>query len=106
MPPSSCKLTQLHASATSSSSSGGFLQYALYDVPSLGFVRETFDAQVDGIVEVSEITAHVAHRDCCPHGPSCSRVTPSVWRDVLTVLFGNKMDLVCGWAVVECRVSL
>jgi hypothetical protein len=34
------------------SAPGGFLQYTLYDVASLGFVRETFDALVEGIVEV------------------------------------------------------
>ena len=52
--PSSCELTELHASASSSPPSGGFLQSALYDVPTLGFVRETFDALVDGVVEVRE----------------------------------------------------
>lgn len=32
---------------------GGYLQYLLYDITSLGFVRESFDALVDGIVLVS-----------------------------------------------------
>lgn len=31
---------------------GGYLQYVLYDITSLGFVRQSFDALVDGIVEV------------------------------------------------------
>lgn len=31
---------------------GGYLQYLLYDITSLGFVRESFDALVDGIVLV------------------------------------------------------
>lgn len=30
----------------------GYLQYLLYDITSLGFVRESFDALVDGIVLV------------------------------------------------------
>jgi neutral ceramidase len=32
---------------------GGYLQYLLYDITSLGFVRESFDALVDGIALVS-----------------------------------------------------
>lgn len=31
---------------------GGYHHYVLYQVTSLGFVRESFDALVDGIVEV------------------------------------------------------
>ena len=31
---------------------GGYLQYVLYDITSLGFVRESFDTLVDGVVEV------------------------------------------------------
>ena len=31
---------------------GGYLQYVLYDVTSLGFVMQSFNALVDGIVEV------------------------------------------------------
>ena len=38
--------THTHASPA------GFLQYLIYDVTSLGFVRETFDAMVEGILEV------------------------------------------------------
>lgn len=30
----------------------GYLQYLLYDITSMGFVRETFDVIVNGIVEV------------------------------------------------------
>ena len=30
----------------------GYLQYLLYDITSLGFVRETFDVLVNGIVRV------------------------------------------------------
>ncbi|KAK9785596.1 hypothetical protein WJX73_002285 [Symbiochloris irregularis] len=30
---------------------GGYLQYVLYDITSLGFVQQSFDALVDGIVE-------------------------------------------------------
>ena len=32
---------------------GGYLQYILYIITSLGFVRESFDVLVGGIVEVS-----------------------------------------------------
>ena len=35
---------------------GGYLQYILYIITSLGFVRESFDVLVGGIVEV---------RSCC-----------------------------------------
>ena len=31
----------------------GYLQYLLYDITSMGFVRETFDVLVNGIVAVS-----------------------------------------------------
>ena len=31
---------------------GGYLQYVLYDITSLGFVQQSFDALVNGIVEV------------------------------------------------------
>ena len=34
---------------------GGFHQYVLFDVTSLGFVRESMDALVEGIVEVNFI---------------------------------------------------
>lgn len=37
------------------STPAGFLQYVLYDVTSLGFVKETFDALVDGITMVRYI---------------------------------------------------
>ena len=33
----------------------GFHQYLLYDITSLGFVKESFDALVIGIVEVSVV---------------------------------------------------
>lgn len=36
---------------------GGYLQYVVYIVTSLGFVRQSFDAVVDGI-EKSVIIAH------------------------------------------------
>ena len=32
---------------------GGYLEYVLYDITSLGFVRQSFDALVDGIMQVS-----------------------------------------------------
>ena len=35
---------------------GGYLQYVLYDITSLGFVRQSFDALVFGIVEVNSVT--------------------------------------------------
>jgi Neutral/alkaline non-lysosomal ceramidase, N-terminal len=38
---------------------GGYLQYLLYDITSLGFVRESFDALVNGIVLVSCIAQNV-----------------------------------------------
>ena len=31
---------------------GGYLEYVLYDITSLGFVRQSFDALVDGILLV------------------------------------------------------
>lgn len=31
---------------------GGYLEYVLYDITSLGFVRQSYDALVNGIVEV------------------------------------------------------
>lgn len=31
---------------------GGYLEYVLYDITSLGFVRQSFDALVDGIMQV------------------------------------------------------
>lgn len=37
------------------SSPGGFLMDVMLDFPNLGFVRETFDALVTGIVNVSVI---------------------------------------------------
>ena len=39
---------------------GGYLQYILYIITSLGFVRESFDVLVAGIVQVSH-----AFQDCC-----------------------------------------
>ena len=35
---------------------GGYLQYVLYDITSLGFVRQSYDALVFGIVEVDPVT--------------------------------------------------
>ncbi len=46
--------THTHASPA------GFLQYVLYGITSLGFVQETFDAMVDGIVEVRGLKAREA----------------------------------------------
>ena len=40
---------------------GGYLQYVLYIITSLGFVRESFDVLVAGIVEVSG-----GFLSCCP----------------------------------------
>lgn len=31
---------------------GGFLQYLLFDITSLGFIQETLDAMVEGIYQV------------------------------------------------------
>ena len=36
---------------------GGYLQYVLYDITSLGFVRQSYDALVFGIVEVDPVTS-------------------------------------------------
>ena len=36
---------------------GGFFQYIMYNIPSLGFVQESLDALVDGIYE-SIVLAH------------------------------------------------
>ena len=33
---------------------GGFLQYLLFDITSLGFIKETLDAMVEGIFQVRE----------------------------------------------------
>jgi neutral ceramidase len=41
--------THTHASP------GGVLGHMLYHITSLGFVRQSFDAMVDGIVEVREV---------------------------------------------------
>ena len=38
---------------------GGFHQYLLYDITSWGFVKESFDPLVKGIVEVSTYIHHV-----------------------------------------------
>lgn len=47
---------------------GGYLQYVLYDITSLGFVRQSFDALVDGIVEVRS-ASYVFRDDCiCSRG--------------------------------------
>ena len=35
---------------------GGYLQYVLYDITSLGFVKQSWEAVVSGIVEVSRIS--------------------------------------------------
>lgn len=34
---------------------GGYLQYVLYDITALGFVDESYNALVDGIVKVTPI---------------------------------------------------
>lgn len=39
----------------------GYLQYLLYDITSMGFVRETFDVIVNGIVEVCQLPAPTVH---------------------------------------------
>ena len=36
---------------------GGYLQYVLYDITSLGFVKQSWEAVVSGIVEVCFWTA-------------------------------------------------
>lgn len=41
---------------------GGYLQYVLYDITSLGFVQQSYDALVYGILTV---------RSCQPIYPSC-----------------------------------
>ncbi len=43
---------------------GGYLQYILYIITSLGFVRESFDVLVGGIVEVRP--HHVNMDQCMP----------------------------------------
>lgn len=45
---------------------GGYLQYILYIITSLGFVRESFDVLVGGIIEVSILLLDI------PHGQQCS----------------------------------
>ena len=42
---------------------GGYLQYVLYDVTSLGFVQESYDALVLGILEVSSAVSPDPCRD-------------------------------------------
>ena len=44
--PSRCRCT----AATAATAAAGYLQYLVYDLSSLGFVPQTFDAIVDGIV--------------------------------------------------------
>eukprot|EP00899_Mesostigma_viride_P019015 jgi/Mesvir1/27114/Mv20792-RA.1 len=51
------------------SAPGGFLQYVLYQVTSLGFVRETFDSLLDGIVAAVQ----QAHTSLQPASLSLSR---------------------------------
>ena len=41
----------------------GFLSYALYNIPNRGFVQETFDAIVEGILDVSLIYEIVVFRE-------------------------------------------
>lgn len=41
----------------------GYLQYLLYDITSKGFVRETFDVLVNGILAVSRAVDCHALRD-------------------------------------------
>ena len=38
---------------------GGYLQYVLYDITSLGFVKQSWEAVMSGIVEVSQ-PSHVS----------------------------------------------
>ena len=49
----------------------GYLQYLLYDIPARGFVHETFNVLVNGIVTVSLLSAHVYmsafEYECCLH---------------------------------------
>lgn len=40
---------------------GGYLQYVLYDITSLGFVKQSWDAVVSGIVEVCSTTLMLWH---------------------------------------------
>ena len=42
---------------------GGYLQFVLYDITSLGFVRESYDALVFGILEVRCLCAHFQERN-------------------------------------------
>lgn len=58
--------THTHASA------GGFLEHFLYHITSLGFVKQTFDALADGILEVSAVKAAsqllaLLHPRSCSH---------------------------------------
>jgi neutral ceramidase len=50
--------THTHASP------GGFLGHMLYHITSLGFVRQTFDAMVDGIVDVRIGDARLPSNAC------------------------------------------
>ena len=43
---------------------GGYLQYVLYIITSLGFVRESFDVLVTGIVEVSPDVMQLSKVHC------------------------------------------
>lgn len=70
--------THTHASPA------GFLQYVLYSVTSLGFVRQSFDALVDGITEVGSPMLNYSPRagatstmGSMQHCHSC--VCPVVW---------------------------
>ena len=49
---------------------GGYLQYVLYDITSLGFVEQSWEAVVSGIVEVShpgppQLVQHKADNTGC-----------------------------------------
>lgn len=73
--------THTHAGA------GGYLEHFLYHITSLGFVDETFNAMVDGIVEVGPLrSAHLNSSssswcDCC-----CCCMQPCALHTVLQAM--------------------
>ena len=50
---------------------GGYLEYVLYDITSWGFVRQSFDALVNGIVKVGKCTALPALQFMCADFQAC-----------------------------------
>ena len=67
---------------------GGYLQYILYIITSLGFVRESFDVLVGGIVEVSSCSDHLHSCHTAFRGELCACMRFHM-HVMLPILFGT-----------------